>query len=595
VYTNRNHVNGIALDGDVLWAATGGGVVAWDLTNGDVASYTVLDGLPTNHVADIVVCPVPDPRVIAGTEDGLAFYDPDSDTWDVWTKDNSDMSKSDVKVLDCDPDTHTLFVGHTFGLDVWNSDTGEWTLLNRSAGLASDFVNHAVVIGDDLWIVSSFGVSIVHADGSIDTYQEETSDIPDQNVFSVVGDAEGNVWLGAFDGLIKFTDGEWTLYNSDSVEEFPFLDVFAGLVVAPDGNIWAGNSFGSICRFDPAAEKCLSIYDGEEGMVGALNDLIVDDAGSIYYCDDSEGISIFDGDSWQSLILEELAVSNSYKAIAFTSGGTIWLGGSFGLQTLSASEADGGWKHNEMRGHTVNTFFLGQEGIWIGHGAGASYAKYGTDTWTNLERGDPGEGIHKGGATAIAEDGAGRVWFGTRNGLTVWDGETFIYYDLLSEEERAEEKSARAVNALLFDGSHVWVGAYSALFRFDENDEITRWDELPVLGGLPRPTAYSLALQDDGSVLLGIGKRLMQYRDDQFEEVVQAPGAVHSILLTDKGETWLGLDGAGIYYNDGGEWALATAEDGLPSRHFGNRGIVMDELGTIWFAAEKGGLARYVP
>ena len=99
-------------------------------------------------------------------------------------------------------------------------------------GLATDWVSQAAVIGEDAWVVSSFGVSVIHADGSITPYLEDESDIPDENVSAVAGDAEGNVWLAAFDGLLKFRDGDWTLYNSDNVEEFPYLDAFEGVVVA---------------------------------------------------------------------------------------------------------------------------------------------------------------------------------------------------------------------------------------------------------------------------------------------------------------------------------------------------------------------------
>jgi hypothetical protein len=33
----------------------------------------------------------------------------------------------------------------------------------------------------------------------------------------------------------------------------------------------------------------------------------------------------------------------------------------------------------------------------------------------------------------------------------------------------------------------------------------------------------------------------------------------------------------------------------LPSNHFSYQGILIDDAGTVWFASDDGGLARYVP
>lgn len=99
-------------DNGILWAATGGGVIAWDLASGDAYGYTVLDGLPANDVHTVVVCPIPEPSIIVGTDEGMALYDPASDMWDRWTEDNSGLESNEVDTLDCDPDNNTLGAGH---------------------------------------------------------------------------------------------------------------------------------------------------------------------------------------------------------------------------------------------------------------------------------------------------------------------------------------------------------------------------------------------------------------------------------------------------------------------------------------------------
>jgi hypothetical protein len=127
-YTNGNYVREIALYDGVLWAATSGGVVAWDLATGDAVKYTVLDGLPTNDVEAVAACPIPEMRIIFATEYGLVLFDPAADTLEPMNKDNSGMQRNDPDTLDCDPETNTLLVGYDpFGLDVFDANRGEWT------------------------------------------------------------------------------------------------------------------------------------------------------------------------------------------------------------------------------------------------------------------------------------------------------------------------------------------------------------------------------------------------------------------------------------------------------------------------------------
>ena len=416
----------------------------------------------------------------------------------------------------------------------------------------------------------------------------------------MAGDAEGNVWMAAFDGLMKYSNGEFTVYNSDNVDHFPFLDAFEAVLVDDEGFVWAGNTFGTICKFDPAQETCAELYEDEKGMVGGLNHMVMDEGGKLYYADDGEGISMFDGTGWKAFALDELPLGNGYNAITQTPDDTIWLGGYFGLQILDALDSDSAWTHNDMDGYTVNSFFHTEDGWWIAHSAGASFYDYAEEEWTNYKRAEEaGEGIYDGGATVITVDGKGRVWFGTYNGLTVMDGDSFTYYDLLTQEERDEGYSARTVKALLFDGANVWVGAYGALFRFDKNDEVTMWDEdLPGILSLFSPSANALALDADGNVLLGIGRQLMRYdaEDEQFREVYEAESDIYSILVTDAGNLWLGTYSSGVVAFENGEWIPITTEDGLPSNHFqGKQSILIDSMGTVWLAPSDGGLTRFVP
>ncbi len=595
-FSNGNYVREIALSNGVLYAATGGGVVVWDLAARTSTKYTVLDGLPTNDIQAVTACPIPETRILFGTEYGLSIYDPGSSSFEQWSSNNSEMEDDQVSSLDCDAASSTLYIGYTWGLNKFNAAADTWQYLDEDAGLATDWVNQVAVIGSDTWVVSSFGVTQIKADGSLAPFTEDLGNIPDDDVEAVAGDADGNVWLAAFDGLMKYSGGEFKLYNHDTTADMPFLSSYTGVVVDSNGMIWAGNYFGSLCRFDPAGEKCLATYEDQEGMASSVSDLLINENGEIFYAsDDGTGISRFDGSAWTAYRLDEIPPANQADALALTPAGTVFVGGDYGLMEFPSIGADQPWQGGDLDGHGAYAFFGTPGGMWVSYGEGVGFYDYGAGEWSFLESGEPGQGIASGSASAMTLDGRGRLWVGTSSGLTVRDGSKYTFYDLLNATEIGEQWSPRDVYSVLYDGKNVWVGASDALFRFDEKDEMTRWDaQSGDLFSLISPDFYDMALDQDGSILIAAGDRLLRFRSDTFSEVYQAESAITTLVVTKGGEWWLGTADSGVLHYDGSDWTKITTADGLPSNHFYTHSILVDDLGTIWFAPLQGGFARWV-
>ena len=55
VFTSKNDVQDIALAGNTLWAATTGGVVAWNLGDNSYTSYTTVDGLLSCNINQVAM------------------------------------------------------------------------------------------------------------------------------------------------------------------------------------------------------------------------------------------------------------------------------------------------------------------------------------------------------------------------------------------------------------------------------------------------------------------------------------------------------------------------------------------------------------
>jgi streptogramin lyase len=84
-FTAVNDVSDLAFHDGLLWAATDGGVVAWDVQRGSYVKYTTADGLAGNNVQAIAVGP--DGTLWFGTYgDGVSRYDPVSGAWRTFSK-----------------------------------------------------------------------------------------------------------------------------------------------------------------------------------------------------------------------------------------------------------------------------------------------------------------------------------------------------------------------------------------------------------------------------------------------------------------------------------------------------------------------------
>ncbi|MEZ4641808.1 MAG: hypothetical protein R3E31_03535 [Chloroflexota bacterium] len=615
MYSNGNIVYDVAYYDGVVWAATDGGLVAWDAATGDLLrKWTTLDGLPHNVVHTIVTCALGGDKLALGTEGGLSLYDPNGGTFENFTQDNSGLhSDAGIVSLACVPNLQTLVIGYDLdGVEVYDyaADTG--VHYEPFDHLESGFAEAVAVVGDleEIWVAHIGAVSVIRADGSISYYDSDNSGLDDPNtddfehfVNDIVVDANGTVWFGQGGGLTRVDgDNAFTFFNGDDVTGWPFFTNVAGLAAAPDGTLYTNAGFGGICHFDPATVNCVDTFEDEPGMGEDFNtDIIVVDNGNLYYASE-EGVSAYDGSGWQLWAIDEKPEANSYRTIAQGADGSVWVGGFYGAQWFYAYDADGDWVNTDdhLSYVSVNTFYPTRDGMWVGHSNGASFYTYADGSWMDFERADEaGAGIYKGDVSALEYDNMGRLWFGTTAGVTVWDGSTFTYFDLLTDAERTEERSPRWVYDFQRDGDTMWVGTAGVLLRFDAGAEITeigRYDDensnLPWVPGV-----RSVVNDADGNILVAADSYLYQFNgSDDFDELYQADTYINAALLdADSGTLWLSLNGAGVLAYENGEWINLTTADGLPSNLISGNGVLVDYLGTLWVAAGEGGLMRFVP
>jgi len=592
--SNANRINDLTFYTSTLWAATQGGMLAWNMQTNRTAKFTTLDGPAVNQATAVVACPLPGLGIVFGSDQGLQIFDTQTGRWKGLNSSNSTMSFDDVAALVCSVEYGFLLVGYQqHGLDIFDARTGTWRYANQTRAAPKDVLEQLVVVGnrDAIWIASSAGVSVLTEAGN-KTFDSTNSPLASDAVTAMAVDADDTIWLGARDALYKVSGDDWTVYSQLSVlaSSFPAGDI-NGLAVAADGTLWLGSSQGEICHFDPVEAQCQAFFASgkstTDGMArGELTALTLDPLGNVYYATNGGGMSRYDGLTWRTFRLpDEVVAGNRVHDLAEAADGSIWLATNGGIQQINPS--DDATMHlftPENSGLAVAETGLlkldPEGGLWFGAQA-ANY--FNGTTWSVYNRAD---GLAGNRVQALAIDNQQRIWFGTPTGLSVWNGNTFFN---LTE---ANGLPSADVTALLPDDDTMWIGSNGGgLFRFAQNRlQLFSPDQL----ALPSDVITALALANDKTLLVGTNRGIARVQDGTATLIAEIAGfAITAIGVTEGDELWVGTRDNGLLYFDGERWTQPPDNVIPPSPHV--TAILVDQVGSVWVGSVSGGLIRYQP
>ncbi len=171
------------------------------------------------------------------------------------------------------------------------------------------------------------------------------------------------------------------------------------------------------------------------------------------------------------------------------------------------------------------------------------------------------DGLSQAAVTAIVQDQAGFMWFGTQEGLNRYDGYRFDTY--LNNPNDPSSISHNWVYSLLVDrAGRLWVGTYG--------------------GGLNRLDAAT-------------GK-FERYMHDPNDPRTLSNNRVRALFEDSHGTLWIGTDGGGLNRLDPGtEHFLAFHNDPSDPNSLSDnrvRSICEDPRGDLWIGTDGGGLNR---
>lgn len=284
-----NYVNDLLIRGNELWTATPVGVYKWNLDLGTYQKYSTADGLASNYVTSIAQDT--QGNLWLGTDKGVSRY-----------------------------------------------DGTNWKTFSMKDGLANNFVTTiAVDKQGNIWLGtyetrSDFAV-ISHGVSRWDGRQWQiftTKDgLPGNDVYSICGDAQGNVWLGTSGdnaGATRFDGTHWqTFTQKDGLVK----EEVKGIYQDKESKLWFGTIYGA-SSFD--GKTWQTLIPQRKVINSSVLVIFQDRTGNYWFASYGAGVDRYDGTNWQNFVSPGDNTTSAYvNAISQDSKGNLWFASDEGL------------------------------------------------------------------------------------------------------------------------------------------------------------------------------------------------------------------------------------------------------------------------
>jgi ligand-binding sensor domain-containing protein len=584
-------------------------------------NWQVQDGLPHNSIQ--AIAQTRDGYLWLGTPRGLARFDGDHFT--VFDENSVGILKSPSITALCAAKDGTLWIGTHDG-GVISCQSGKFS---RLVGANTDDSVRALFVGSDqaLWIGTTNGL-VRFQNGKPQRLLESDA------VWSVCEDTESNLCLATSDGAKKLKTGQTTLLSD-------VTPAFVQVVhCSREGDLWIGARDG---LYRISESKPQAHFSKEQGLSSEAVTAIHEDRAGIVWIGTANGLNYLTPDNCIHELKHDGDPLDSVSAIFEDREGNLWVGARDGLyrlnpklftmygrkqglanQNVTSILEDksriwiGTWggglecletntiKRLPITNSWFNDLVLGlaqdrQGSVWIGTDfeggmyrydrSGAVFRYWKTDGMSLL--GDPAQ------RTILIDNQKGRVWVGTRNSLNVaYRSKPFVRYT------KENGLAGNAVNVILEDArSAVWVGTDGGLTRFSE-DKLT---DYTTKDGLVHNTINALCEDADNNLWIGTAGGLNRFKNAKFTAYTSRHGLfsdeIFEIVEDNYNRLWM-TSRAGIFWAaradfdalDAGKISAISCvsygkDDGLATVTCNNAAkpsAIKTLDGRLWFATAKG-------
>ena len=451
--------------------------------------------------------------------------------------------------------------------------------------------------------------------------------LPQNSIYAITQTADGYLWLGTQEGLVRFDGVRFTVFDKRNTPAFKNHYITA-LYVDRSDRLWIGTYDGGLLYYSDNTFHTIdliqkfehaqihSIYEDREGGLwiavrGAgvtridstrqvsfdtTNGLVNNEAWN--FCQDSkgrmwvateEGVSIYDRGNFTSFTQKEGLRSENANALHSAPNNKMWIGTNQGLMLvpidLQSEKKFETYSTAEGLPHRiVYAIFIDKYGaVWMGtRGGVARLFKGRISTFT------ANDGLSYDNVQSIFVDREDNIWIGTDGGgLNVLRNGLFTMYTtkegLLSDMVWTVYEDSR---------QQMWIGTDRGLvcMNHDRSKIIASYTKKE---GLIDEEIYSVTEDQQGTiwVLSANGINIIDHgRVKPVEPVSKTKDIIPSCVITDsKNRVWVATTGNGILKFENNRLVdIIDQTNGLPGNYINV--VQEDRIGNIWAGSDGDGV-----
>ncbi|NUQ81164.1 MAG: hypothetical protein HUU10_06100 [Bacteroidetes bacterium] len=423
------------------------------------------------------------------------------------------------------------------------------------------------------------------------THDEWTTDdgLPQNTILSVIQSHSGYIWLGTYEGLVRYNGTSFTVFDSRNTPALTNHAIIS-LLETTDSTIWIGTRSGlfslknqeiGLPDFSQRTQgrfiRSLAMGQDNELWVGTDNGLLQIRNGNVkeYRLSDgliSETITALttgpDGSVWIGTPLGLIRLSDGQfftyglreglpslyiRSLVTDQNQTVWVGTSNGLARIIDREIEKAPPGLAPENPVITSLMSDREGgLWIGTDEGVYRFNAGLQSSFTTA-----DGLSSNRVRSLFQDREGTMWVGTNVGLNTLRRGRFT---VLTSAKGLSDDYTRTVYEAP-DG-WVWIGTSSGLNAWNPADNKIRQQ----FQGLPVTEVLSVASDEQGQLWVGTaGKGLYKGRAGVFSPVVyssdQNGSVIRALLPSSNGGMWIGST-RGLYHYRNGQVSLFTNRNG---------------------------------
>ncbi len=413
---------------------------------------------------------------------------------------------------------------------------------------------------------------------ALDTWRDE---LPQGAVLSLIQTHDGYMWIGTFEGLVRFDGVRFDIYDKRNTPAIRSNNIKA-LWEDRSGALWIGTLGGGVVRY---VNGEFTAFTTKDGLANDFGQSIAETPDGAIWVATNAGLSRYLEGKWTNLSVKDGLCHNSGYRLSVAPDGALWYGSSGGgVSRYKDGKFTNYTAKNGLPSDTVFSLYAARNGdVWVGsNGYGLARLRNGAFTTFKKENGLPDNVIHE-----VIEDHDGVIWLGLETGGMC----RFVEGDI-SVRTPAEGLAHRFVRAMYFDreGS-LWVGTNGGLNRLRD----AKFSNLSTIHGLKdnnirvlledRKGRFWIGLDDHGLDCMENGKIVAHFsKENGFKG-----DSVRALAEDPDGSIWVGINNGGIAkITDGRVVQTITSEEGLKNQNIYALLIARD--GRLWIGTVGGGV-----